>query len=58
MGAFLLHNPWVQGYLLYVGSLLVINFVCAMTRRPKRAGRTSSASVKTRTADGSRSEAA
>ena len=41
MGAFLLHIPWVQLYLLYVGALVVINLLCATTRQPRSAGKTS-----------------
>jgi hypothetical protein len=58
MGAFLLHNPWIQFYLLFVAALMVINVICATTRQLKSAGKTSSVTVKTRTANGSRSRAA
>jgi hypothetical protein len=51
MGEILIHNPWVQFYLLYVGALVVINFICATTRKPKPPGKTSSAGVKIKTAD-------
>jgi hypothetical protein len=51
MGAFLLHNPWVQLYLLYAGALVVINFIHATAGQPKPAGRTCSAGVETKTAD-------
>jgi hypothetical protein len=32
MGAYLLHDPWVQFYLLYFGALVVVNFVGATTQ--------------------------
>jgi hypothetical protein len=32
MGAYLLHDPWFQFYLLYLGALVVVNFVGATTQ--------------------------
>jgi hypothetical protein len=31
MGAYLLHDPWVQLYLLYFGAIVVVNFLGATT---------------------------
>jgi hypothetical protein len=58
MGAFLLHNPLIQSYLLFVAALMVINVICAMTKQLKSPGKTSSVGVKTKMANGSRSRAA
>ena len=58
MGDFLLHNPWLRLFGLYVGALVVINIIHAMTRQPEPARKTSSVGVETKPATGSRSKAA
>jgi len=58
VGDILLHNPWIHLFLLYVGALVVINFIHAATRKPEPAERSSSEGVETKTADRWRNEAA
>jgi hypothetical protein len=58
VGDFLLHNPWLRLFGLYVGALVVINIIHAMTRQPEPARKTSSVGVEIKSANGPRSEAA
>jgi hypothetical protein len=57
MGDFLLHNPWLRLFGLYVGALVVINIIHAMTRRPERRAKTLPIGAEAGTVDRSRSEA-
>ena len=58
MGEILIHNPWVQFYLLYVGALVVINVIDATVQKPEPAGNTSAVGLETKPADSSRNVAA
>jgi len=52
MGTFLLHDPWVQFYLLYLGGQ-VVTLIWATARQPCRKEKPFPVGVKTKTTNGS-----
>ena len=54
MGELLLHNPWVQFYLLYVAALVVVNVVHATMQQSEPAEKTASVGVEPKAEDRSR----